>query len=53
MSKRTMAGRKEFDAALQKQIREKLRGDTFVKEMKAFVTKLRRQAVIEVAEQIK
>lgn len=51
--KRTYAGRKPFDDATQKQIREKLKGLAFQQEMKRLIHELKSQAVIEVAKEIK
>jgi parvulin-like peptidyl-prolyl isomerase len=48
--KRTRAGMLPFgDEKVQKQIREKLRGEVFQREMKRIVGDLKRKAVIEVA----
>lgn len=48
--KRTEAGLRPLDGPLQRMIREKLRGDTFVKEMKHWVSSLRRRAVIQTVD---
>ncbi len=50
VTKRIEAGRMPFDAKLQRGIREKLRSDAFVKELKRFVADLRRFAVIQRAD---
>src|SRR5262249_34395134 len=47
------AGRLPFDQKVQKQIRDKLRGEAFQREMKRIVNELKRTAVIEVAGQVK
>ena len=50
---RTYQGRKPFNEAVQKEIREKLRQQVFMQEMKRIVNDLKRRAVIEVAHEIK
>jgi len=50
VTKRVEAGRMPFEAKLQRGIREKLRNDAFMKEMKHFVSGLRRLAVIQRAD---
>ncbi|MBI1913283.1 MAG: peptidyl-prolyl cis-trans isomerase [Planctomycetes bacterium] len=47
--KREYQGKRPFDEAVQKEIRNKLRGDIFGREAKKIVTELRRKAVIEYA----
>src|SRR5262249_39613114 len=47
--KRERAGPMPFDDKVQKQIRDKLRGELFQREMKRIVTELRRKAVVEIA----
>jgi parvulin-like peptidyl-prolyl isomerase len=47
--KRQRAGMKPFDEAVQKQIKEKLRGEVFERETKRIVNELKRKAVIEIA----
>jgi parvulin-like peptidyl-prolyl isomerase len=47
--KRQHAGRKPFDEEVQKQIRDKLRGQVFQRETKKLVDDLKRKAVIEIA----
>lgn len=51
--KRVEAGNRPFDDKLQRAIRDKLRQQVFTREMKRFVTDLRRKALIQVAEQLK
>jgi peptidyl-prolyl cis-trans isomerase SurA len=48
--KKTEAGKMPLDAKLQRSIREKLRADAFMREMKRFVSDLRRSAVIQKAD---
>jgi parvulin-like peptidyl-prolyl isomerase len=50
VKKREHAGRRPFDDKLQKEIKEKLRGEIFQVEMKRFVNGLKRTAVIEIAQ---
>jgi parvulin-like peptidyl-prolyl isomerase len=53
ISKRQFAGRRPFgDEKVQKEIKEKLRGEVFQQEMKRIVNELKRRAIIEVANQI-
>jgi hypothetical protein len=47
--KREFAGSMPFDDKVQKQIRDKLRGVVFQREMKRIITELRRKAVVEIA----
>jgi parvulin-like peptidyl-prolyl isomerase len=48
--KRTRAGMQPFDdEKVQKQIRDKLRGEVFLREMKRIVSDLKRKSVIEIA----
>jgi parvulin-like peptidyl-prolyl isomerase len=47
--KREYAGPMPFDEKVQKQIRDKLRGEIFQREMKRIITELRRKAVVEIA----
>lgn len=51
VAKRTSAGQKPFDGKTQRLIRDKLRGETFQKEMKHWVAEMRRHAVIQTAGQ--
>ena len=53
LRERQYAGRRPFDAKVQKQIREKLRGEIFGVEMKQIVNTLKRRAVIEIAHDLK
>jgi parvulin-like peptidyl-prolyl isomerase len=48
--KRQYAGPVPFDEKVQKEIKDKLRGDVFQREMKRIVTELKSKAVIEVAK---
>jgi hypothetical protein len=47
--KREYAGPMPFDDKVQKQIRDKLRGEIFQREMKRIITELRRKAIIDIA----
>jgi len=47
--KREFEGKRSFDEAVQKEIRNKLRGEIFGREAKKIVSELRRKAVIEYA----
>jgi hypothetical protein len=50
--KRDYAGPMPFDEKLQKQIRDKLRGEIAQREMKRFVSRLRREAIIVYARDV-
>jgi hypothetical protein len=52
VTKRQHAGRRPFDEKVQKEIKEKLRGEIFQQEMKRIVNDLKRRAIVEVATQI-
>jgi parvulin-like peptidyl-prolyl isomerase len=52
VTKRQDAGRRPFDDKVQKEIRDKLRGEIFQQEMKRIVNDLKRRAIIEIASQI-
>lgn len=45
--KHTQAGRMPFDEKVQKRIKDKLQGEIFHRELKHYVTELRRRAIIE------
>jgi len=47
--KREYAGKQSFDEGVQKEIRNKLRGEIFSREAKKIIVELRRKAVIEYA----
>lgn len=51
--KRTHAGKQPFDEKVQKQVREKIRNQVFQQEMRRIVNDLRRNAIIEVAKEVK
>lgn len=51
--KRTHAGRQPFDEKVQKQVREKLRNQVFQQEMRRIIHELKRNAIIEVAKEVK
>jgi parvulin-like peptidyl-prolyl isomerase len=54
VAKRTYAGRRPFnDDKVQKEIRDKLKGQIFQQEMKEVVRTLREKAVIDIAQEIK
>jgi parvulin-like peptidyl-prolyl isomerase len=54
LRERQYAGRRPFDdQAVQKEVREKLRGEIFEVEMKRIVNTLKRKAVIEIAHDVK
>lgn len=53
MTKRTYAGRQPFDEQTQKLVREKLKQQAFQQEMRKLINDLKRQAIIEVASEIK
>ena len=53
VSKRVMAGVKPFDDQVQKEIKEKLKNDTFQFEMKQEVNRLKQRAIIEIGTEIK
>lgn len=48
--KREHAGPMPFDEKVQKQIKDKLRGEVFTREMKRIVNELKRKAIIEIAQ---
>lgn len=50
---RTRAGKMPFDDTVQKQIREKLRNQVFQREMRRIIQDLKRNAIIEVAKEVK
>ncbi len=50
--KRTRAGLMPFDAKVQKRIKEKLMQEIYIREMKRYVTDLRRKAIIEKADDL-
>jgi parvulin-like peptidyl-prolyl isomerase len=50
--KRQFAGQRPFDEKVQKEIKDKLRGEVFQQEMKRIVNDLKRRAIIEVATDI-
>jgi parvulin-like peptidyl-prolyl isomerase len=51
--KRQHAGVLPFDSKVQTQIRDKLKGEVFQREMKRIVRELKRKAVIEIASEIR
>jgi hypothetical protein len=52
LAHRDYAGPMPFDDKVQKQIKEKLRGDVASREMKRLITDLKRKAVIELAAEV-
>ncbi len=50
--KRQHAGQRPFDEKVQKEIKDKLRGEIFQQEMKRIVNDLKRRAIIEIANEI-
>jgi len=53
LQERQYAGVKPFDDKVQKEIKDKIKNEIFMTEMKRFVNELKRKAVIEVANEIK
>jgi hypothetical protein len=53
VAKRTYAGTMPLDNEVQKQIKDKLRGKIFEKEMKQIIVGLKAKAIIEIAREIK
>ena len=53
VAKRTYAGTMKLDPEVQKQIKEKLRGITFEREMKKIIGELKSKAIIDIAREIK
>jgi hypothetical protein len=49
--KRQKAGQLEFDEKVQKQIKNKLQGDIYQREVKHFINELKRKAVIEYSKE--
>ncbi len=49
VAKRDHAGTRPFDDKVQKQIRDKLRGELAQREIRRLVTDLKRKAIIEYA----
>lgn len=53
VAKRTYAGTMKLDPEVQKQIKEKLRGKIFEREMKKIINELKSKAIIDIAREIK